>query len=127
MDAHRDDGKRFVVHADEELTALWKPNLRFVLAANCLYRLAYFPQTRTSVNGFESGGAFFPRQVLRLFRTRDSQNQRSGGTERKNQMKHLSILTLTIIVLSSFMATTVQADSPHFVRGPTASLDNAKW
>ena len=38
-------------------------------------------------------------------------------------MKHLSILTLTIIALSSFMATTVQADSPHFVRGPTASLD----
>jgi hypothetical protein len=23
-DAHRDDGKRFVVHADEKLTALWK-------------------------------------------------------------------------------------------------------
>jgi hypothetical protein len=38
-------------------------------------------------------------------------------------MKHLSILTLTIIALSSFMATTLQADSPHFVRGPTASLD----
>lgn len=40
-------------------------------------------------------------------------------------MKHLSILTLTMIALSSFMATTVQADSPHFIRGPTASLDSS--
>jgi hypothetical protein len=38
-------------------------------------------------------------------------------------MKHLSILTLTMIALSSFMATTVQADSPHFVRGPTPVFD----
>ena len=35
----------------------------------------------------------------------------------------LGILTLTIIALSSFMATTVRADSPHFIRGPTASFD----
>jgi hypothetical protein len=28
-DAHRDDGKRFVVHADEKLTALWNWNRRF--------------------------------------------------------------------------------------------------
>jgi hypothetical protein len=27
-DAHRDDGKRFVVHADEKLTALWNSNVR---------------------------------------------------------------------------------------------------
>ncbi len=40
-------------------------------------------------------------------------------------MKHLSILTLTMIALSSFMATTVRADSPHFIRGPTASLDSS--
>ena len=38
-------------------------------------------------------------------------------------MKHLSILTLTTIALSSFMATTVQAQSPHFVRGPTPEFD----
>ena len=31
VDAHRDDGKRFVVHADEKLTAFWNLNLRFVL------------------------------------------------------------------------------------------------
>jgi hypothetical protein len=40
-------------------------------------------------------------------------------------MKHLSILTLTIIALSSFVATTVQADSPHFVRGPTGAFDSS--
>ena len=40
-------------------------------------------------------------------------------------MKHVSILTLTMIALSSFMATTVQADSPHFVRGPTANFDSS--
>jgi len=37
-------------------------------------------------------------------------------------MKHLSILTITMIALSSFMATTVWA-GPHFISGPTASLD----
>ncbi len=40
-------------------------------------------------------------------------------------MKHLSILTITMIALSSFVATTVRADSPHFVKGPTASLDTS--
>lgn len=39
-------------------------------------------------------------------------------------MKHLSILTLTMIALLSCMATTVRADSPHFIRGPTAAIDS---
>jgi len=38
-------------------------------------------------------------------------------------MKHLSILTITMIGLASFMCTTVRADSPHFVGGQTATLD----
>jgi hypothetical protein len=33
-DAHRDDGKRFVVHADEKLTAFLESAVR--AAANCL-------------------------------------------------------------------------------------------
>ena len=37
-------------------------------------------------------------------------------------MKQLSILTLTMIALSSFMATTVRAGSAHFIKGPTATL-----
>src|SRR6516164_8547993 len=39
-------------------------------------------------------------------------------------MKQLSILTFTMIAILSFMATNVQADSPHFVRGPTPSFDS---
>jgi hypothetical protein len=38
-------------------------------------------------------------------------------------MKKLSILTITMIALSGFVATTVRAQSPHFIKGPTASLD----
>jgi hypothetical protein len=37
-------------------------------------------------------------------------------------MKKLSILTCTMIALG-FMATIVRADSPHYIKGPTASLD----
>jgi hypothetical protein len=33
-DAHRDDGKRFVVHAEEKLTAFLNSNRRFVLVSN---------------------------------------------------------------------------------------------
>ena len=40
-------------------------------------------------------------------------------------MKHLSILTITMIGLASFMCTTVRADSPHFIKGPTATLDTS--
>jgi hypothetical protein len=36
-------------------------------------------------------------------------------------MKLLTVLT--ILALASFMATSAQADSPHFIKGPTASLD----
>jgi hypothetical protein len=37
-------------------------------------------------------------------------------------MKRLTILTLAVIALSTFMATTVRAQSPHFIKGPTATL-----
>src|SRR6266487_5252889 len=39
-------------------------------------------------------------------------------------MKKLSILTLTVIALTGFMATTVRAQSPHYIKGPTASLES---
>jgi hypothetical protein len=35
-DAHRGDVKRFVVHADEKLTAFWNWNPRIALAMNYL-------------------------------------------------------------------------------------------
>jgi hypothetical protein len=59
--AHRDDGKRFLVHADDKLTRFWNSNPRFVLAANWLDRLARFFQNLVSLNGFESGGGNLPR------------------------------------------------------------------
>ena len=40
-------------------------------------------------------------------------------------MKRLSILTIAMIALSSFVATTVRAQSPHFIKGPTATLDTS--
>ena len=39
-------------------------------------------------------------------------------------MKKLSILICTMIALSGFMATTVRAQSPHFIGTPTFSFDN---
>jgi hypothetical protein len=33
-DAHRDDERRFIVRADEKLTAVWNSNQRSALAAN---------------------------------------------------------------------------------------------
>lgn len=39
-------------------------------------------------------------------------------------MKKLSILILTMIALSSFMATTVQAQSPHFLRCAASGVNN---
>ncbi|SRR6266567_1706710 len=38
-------------------------------------------------------------------------------------MKKLSILICTMIALSGFMATTVRAGSPHFIKGPTLVYD----
>jgi hypothetical protein len=34
-----------------------------------------------------------------------------------------SILIITVIALSGFMATTVRAQNAHYIKGPTASLD----
>jgi hypothetical protein len=44
VDAHRGDGKRFVVCADEKLTALWNSNRRSALAAILLDKQARFFQ-----------------------------------------------------------------------------------
>ena len=78
-DAHRDDGKRFVVHADEKLTRFVEhSNWRFPLATIVLDAQARFSQNSTSLNGSESGGGFSPL-VLRLFRTRNKQRSTHRG------------------------------------------------
>ncbi len=44
-DVYRNDGKRFVVRADEKLTAFLEPASRFALAANSLDKLANVSET----------------------------------------------------------------------------------
>ena len=63
-DAHRGDGKRFVVRADEKLTAFLELESASVLAANCLDKLVRFFQNSGSLNGFESGGGHFPARFF---------------------------------------------------------------
>jgi hypothetical protein len=46
-DAHRADGHRFIVRADEKLTAFAELESAICIAANCLDRLArFFPDSR---------------------------------------------------------------------------------
>jgi hypothetical protein len=40
-------------------------------------------------------------------------------------MKRLSIIIVAVLALSSFMAITVRASSPHFIGTPTATLNSA--
>src|SRR3989442_317325 len=46
VDAHRDDGKRFIVHADEKLTAFWSLKRRFEPLRIVLTSWRNFLQTR---------------------------------------------------------------------------------
>jgi hypothetical protein len=69
-DAHRDDGKRFVVRAGEKLTAFIELESAVrAFVANWFDRLARFFANSASLHGSESGGGLFPRWVLRLFQT----------------------------------------------------------
>jgi hypothetical protein len=54
-DAHRDDGKRFIVHADEKLTAFIELEGRFEHVANWLDKLARFFQNSTSLEDLNPG------------------------------------------------------------------------
>jgi hypothetical protein len=77
-DAHRNNGKRFLVRADEKVDGLWNWNRRFALAANWFDKHpGIFPHS-ASLNGSESGGGLSPRQVLRLFRTRNRRINMAG-------------------------------------------------
>jgi hypothetical protein len=85
VDAHRDNGKRYVVHPDEKVTAFLE--LEFCdshLAANWLDGLARFLQTRRRLSGSESAEDFTPASVLRLIRTRNSRESTQRGKERKS-------------------------------------------
>ena len=40
-------------------------------------------------------------------------------------MRRITMLTIGVVALSSMMAPTLRADSPHFIKGPTISFDSA--
>jgi hypothetical protein len=40
-------------------------------------------------------------------------------------MQRFIMSTITMLALTSFMAPTLRADSPHFIKGPTISFDSA--
>jgi hypothetical protein len=49
-DAHRGDGQRFIVRANEKLTGFWNRNRRLALAANCFDKQARFFQNSASLS-----------------------------------------------------------------------------
>ena len=66
-DAHRDDGKRFVVRADEKLTALWNLKRRFGVVTNC--RCYGTPDSKDAPLGHEHDLAYhasLPEQLARF-------------------------------------------------------------
>jgi hypothetical protein len=90
VDAHRDDGKRFVAHgADEKLTAFWRLESPLIRTRRdvgqwptslvgrhttfFLDRVLEFLSTSASLNGSESGGGLSP---ARFFALPDPQSQK---------------------------------------------------
>jgi hypothetical protein len=63
-DAHRGDGKRFIVRADEKLTAFVELESAIRTCRDCLDRLARFFPDSTPLNGSESGGGHFPARFF---------------------------------------------------------------
>jgi hypothetical protein len=61
VDAHREDGKRFIARADEKLTAFMELEAATRFAANWFDTQARFPQNSALLNGSESGGGHLPR------------------------------------------------------------------
>jgi hypothetical protein len=63
-DAHRDGNQRFVVRADERLTAFVELESVIRARENCLDEPSRFSRNSTSLNGFESGGGHFPARFF---------------------------------------------------------------
>ncbi len=64
VDAHRGDGKRFVVHADESLSALWELESVIRGLQNWFDELAGFSPNSASPNGSELGGGLSPARFF---------------------------------------------------------------
>ena len=78
VDAHRDDGKRFIVHADEKLTAFWSLKRRFEPLRIVLTSWRNFLQDFETPRS-ESGRERFSRQLLSLFQTCSRTINQSGA------------------------------------------------
>jgi len=59
-DAHRDNGKRFVVRADEKLTAFIELESAVRASRELAWQVDRIFSNYASLNGSESGGGFFP-------------------------------------------------------------------
>jgi hypothetical protein len=83
VDAHRDDGKRFVVRADEKLTSFRELEAAIALAKNFLDNLArFFSDSKFSTDS-ESGGGLSPAGFFVSSGPATTETT-SGGKERKN-------------------------------------------
>ena len=90
-DAHRGDGKRFVVNADEILTAFLElESVISDLRLFCIDKQARFFQNWASLNGSESGGGHFPAAFFAPSGPAIPENQLSGE-KRKGRKNHESI------------------------------------
>jgi hypothetical protein len=67
------------VRADEKLTASVELESVICACTNCVDRAARFFPSSTPLNGSESGGEHLPRQVVRLFQTRNFKNATQRG------------------------------------------------
>jgi hypothetical protein len=81
-DAHRGDGKRLVVRADENLTALLELEAASRTVRICLTTGAILSKLN-AVKRILNQAADFPRWVLRLLRIRDSQRINVAGKKKE--------------------------------------------
>ena len=81
-DAHRGDGKRLVVRADENLTALLELEAASRTVRICLTTGAILSKLN-AVKRILNHVADFPRWVLRLLRIRDSQRINVAGKKKE--------------------------------------------
>ena len=81
-DAHRGDGKRLVVRADENLTALLELEAASRTVRICLTTGAILSKLN-AVKRILNQVADFPRWVLRLLRIRDSQRINVAGKKKE--------------------------------------------
>jgi len=87
-EAHRGDRKRFIVRADEKLTAFLELESAIRACGDCIDKPARFFPNFGVVKRYESGGGLFPARFLCLARPAIAE-QHGGETERNVPMNPL--------------------------------------